>query len=64
MAGMILFALGVIIGWSLGFLAGRSESSFKPWSELTEKEKRIRMTLIFVAVIMLILGIVGAFLAY
>lgn len=67
MADMILFALGIIIGWCLGFLAGRTKPS-KPWSELTEKEKRIRKILIFgglvILIVMLILGIAASFLAY
>ena len=32
------FIIGLAIGLSIGFSAGRKQ---KPWSELTEKEKRL-----------------------
>jgi hypothetical protein len=53
------FATGIFIGLIIGILTTRKQ---KPWSELTEKEKRIRIWLIGGGVILLAAGIVAAFL--
>jgi hypothetical protein len=53
------FATGIIVGLVIGIFAGRKQ---KPWSELTEKEKRIRIWLIGGGVILLAAGIVTLFL--
>ncbi len=42
-------------GLAIGFVAGRRQ---KPWSELTQKEKRIRIGLIAAGVVLLAAGIV------
>lgn len=54
------FAAGIVVGLVIGFVTGRKQ---KPWSELTEKEKRLRMWLIGSGVILLAAGAVGVFLA-
>ena len=46
-------AIGIAIGISLGISIGKKQ---KPWSELTEEEKRNRMILIGVGIIILIFG--------
>ena len=56
---IISFALGLIIGWSTGFAVGRKQ---KPWSELSEGEKKSRIWLIALGVIALVAGIVVFFL--
>ena len=52
------FATGIAIGVAIGFATGRKQ---KPWSELTEKEKRLRVGLIGLGVITLAVGIVVFF---
>ena len=37
------FAIGIAIGLGLGVVTGRKQ---KPWSELTEKEKKVRIAII------------------
>ena len=60
MIGWILgLAAGIGVGISIGISIGIKQ---KPWSELTEKEKRIRIWLIGGGVILLAAGIVVAFL--
>jgi len=54
------FAAGIVVGLVIGFVTGRKQ---KPRSELTEKEKRLRMWLIGGGVILLAAGAVVAFLA-
>jgi hypothetical protein len=49
------YAIGIFTGLAIGFAVGRRQ---KPWSELTQKEKRIRIGLIAVAVVLLAAGIV------
>ena len=38
------FVMGLVIGMGAGFIIGRAGR--KPWSELTEKEKKIRIGII------------------
>ena len=54
------FAIGIFAGLVIGFVTGMRR---KPLSELTEKEKRLRMWLIGSGVILLAAGVVVAFLA-
>ncbi len=49
------YLLGMASGLAIGFVAGRRQ---KPWSELTQKEKRIRIGLIAAGVVLLAARIV------
>jgi len=49
------YAIGIFTGLAIGLAVGRRQ---KPWSELTRKEKRIRMGLIAAGVVLLAVGIV------
>jgi len=46
-------AIGITIGISIGIALGKKQ---KPWSEMTEEEKRIKKIVISVAMIILIFG--------
>ena len=47
-------AIGIAIGISIGIAIGKKQ---KPWSELTEEEKRIKKLIIGIAMIILIIGV-------
>ena len=47
-------AIGIAIGISIGIAIGKKQ---KPWSEMTEEEKRIRKMVIGVGMIILIFGV-------
>lgn len=47
-------AIGITIGLSIGIVIGKKQ---KPWSELTDKEKRHRKILIGSGVIILVFGV-------
>jgi multidrug transporter EmrE-like cation transporter len=49
------YAIGIFTGLAIGLIVGRRQ---KPWSELTQKEKRIRISLIAAGVVLLAAGIV------
>ena len=49
------YAIGIFTGLAIGLAVGRRQ---KPWSELTQKEKRIRIGLIAAGVVLLATGIV------
>jgi tetrahydromethanopterin S-methyltransferase subunit F len=51
---------GIVIGLAIGFIITRGKQ--KPWSELTEKEKRVRIWLIGAGVVLLAAGVVTALL--
>ena len=51
------FAAGIGAGFVLGFVVGRLGIKQKPWSELTDKEKRTRRIMIGAGFLLLILGI-------
>jgi hypothetical protein len=53
------FAAGIGVGFVLGLVVGRLGTKQKPWSELTEKEKKIRKILIGAGSLLLLLGIVA-----
>ncbi len=55
------FIAGIIVGLAIGFIITRGKQ--KPWSELTEKEKRLRIWLIGIGVALLAAGVVMALLA-
>ena len=48
-------AIGIAIGISIGIAIGKKQ---KPWSEMTEEEKRNRKILIGVLSIIFILGVI------
>ncbi len=49
------YAIGIFTGLAIGLVVGRRQ---KRWSELTQKEKRIRIGLIAAGVVLLAAGIV------
>ena len=53
------FAAGIGIGFVLGLVAGRLGVKQKPWSELTEEEKKTRKILIGVSSVLVLLGVVA-----
>jgi len=48
-------AMGISIGISIGIAMGKKQ---KPWSEMTEEEKRIRKIVIGAGLLLLVLGVV------
>ena len=53
------FATGIGVGFVLGLVVGRLGVEQKPWSEMTEKEKKTRKIAIGVGSFLLLLGIVA-----
>jgi hypothetical protein len=51
------FATGIGVGFGLGLVVGSLTIKQKPWSELTEKEKKSRKIAIGVGSFLLLLGI-------
>jgi hypothetical protein len=51
------FATGIGAGFALGLVVGRLGVKQKPWSELTDKEKKTRKITIGVGSLLLLLGI-------
>jgi hypothetical protein len=51
-------AIGIGIGISIGISMGKNQ---KPWSELTQEEKRMKKTIIAFGIILLIIGIITLF---
>ena len=49
------YAIGIATGLAIGFAAGRRQQR---WSELTQKEKRIRVSIVAAGVVLLAAGIV------
>jgi len=49
------YAIGIATGLAIGFVAGRRQER---WSELTQKEKRIRISIVAAGVVLLAVGIV------
>lgn len=54
------FAMGIVVGLAIGFIITRGKQ--KSWSELTEREKKIRIWLIGAGVVLLAAGVVTALL--
>ena len=52
------FATGIGVGFALGLVVGRLGVKQKPWSEMTEKEKKTRKIAIGVGSFLLLLGII------
>ena len=53
------FAAGIGVGFAIGLIVGRLGVQQKPWSELTDKEKKTRKILIGTGSFLLLLGIVA-----
>ena len=53
------FATGIGVGFAIGLIVGSLTAKQKSWSELSEKEKKARMWLIGIGIILLIGGIVA-----
>jgi len=51
------FATGIGVGFVLGLVVGRLGVKQKPWSELTDKEKKTRKIMIGIGSFLLLLGI-------
>jgi hypothetical protein len=51
------FATGIGVGFALGLVVGRLGVKQKPWSELTDKEKKTRKIAIGAGSLFLVLGI-------
>lgn len=51
------YATGIAVGLTLGLIVGRLGAKEKPWSGLTDKEKRTRKIIIGAGSLLLILGI-------
>jgi len=51
------FATGIGVGFALGLVVGSLTIKQKPWSELTDKEKRTRKIIIGAGSLLLVLGI-------
>jgi len=51
------FATGIGVGFALGLIVGRLGAKQKPWSEMTEKEKKARKMAIGAGSFLLLLGI-------
>ena len=49
------FAIGIAVGLGLGMTMGRKQ---RPWSELTEKEKKVRIGIMAVLGVAVIAGLV------
>lgn len=48
-------SVGIAAGFAIGFAAGKKQ---KPWSELTQQEKKMRKLLIGAGVALLALGVI------
>ena len=53
------YTSGIIVGFVIGFIAGRKR---EPWSELTEKQRKVMIALIAAGVVLLAAGIIVFFL--
>ena len=51
------FGAGFVIGLAIGMAIGRKRKPEKPWSELTEKEKKIRIWLMVALLAAVVAGI-------
>jgi len=52
------FAIGIAVGLGLGMTMGRKQ---RPWSELTDREKKVRISIIAAGVVTLVVGLVVLF---
>ena len=58
----VLIILGIMVGIGLGSYFTAIAKPQKPWSELTEKEKKIRLWFFAIAILFLIIGVVVLYL--
>ena len=58
----IIFMLGAIVGIGLGSYFTVLAKPQKQWSELTEGERKIRIWLLSIAIVLLVIGVVVLFL--
>ena len=56
------FATGIGVGFAIGLIVGRLGAKQKSWSELSDRERKLRIGLIALGVIALAAGIVVFFL--
>jgi hypothetical protein len=56
----VAFGMGMAVGLSIGIVAGKRQ---RPWSELTENERRTRIWLVAAGAFLVVAGI-AAFLLY
>ena len=54
------FATGIAVGLTIGFSVGKKS---KPWSEMSAKEKKIRIGVVAAGVVLLAVGIIVFYLA-
>jgi len=57
------FATGIGVGFAIGLIVGRLGAKQKSWSELSDREKKLRILLIALGVMALAAGIVVFILA-
>ena len=53
----VYYAIGMATGLAIGFIVGRRQ---EPWSELSQKQKRIMIGSIAAGVVLLVVGMVVA----
>ena len=51
------FATGIGVGFAIGLIVGRLGAKEKSWSELSDRERKLRIGLIALGVIALVAGI-------
>jgi len=56
------FAAGIGVGFAIGLIVGRLGAKQKSWSELSDRERKLRIGLIALGVIALAAGVVVFFL--
>jgi hypothetical protein len=56
------FATGIGVGFAIGLIVGSLTVKQKSWSELTQKERRVRIWSVAAGVILLVAGVVVALL--
>jgi hypothetical protein len=52
------FATGLATGFAFGLIVGSLTAKQKSWSELTGKEKKIRIWLVVAGIVLLLAGII------
>ncbi|MGD9118607.1 MAG: hypothetical protein PVJ08_07760 [Dehalococcoidia bacterium] len=53
---IIGIAMGIVVGLAVGIILSRGKQ--KRWSELTKREKRVRITLVVVLAVLVVAGVV------
>jgi hypothetical protein len=57
------FGAGFVIGLACGIAIGRKQKPQKPWSELTDREKKVRIGLMVALAAAVVAGIIALLLA-